>query len=45
MADDVRGARVVLATQNAGKVRELQAMLRDAGLTDPGLWWTRARPG
>lgn len=37
MADDVRGARVVLATQNAGKVRELQAMLRDAGLTDPGI--------
>ena len=37
MAIDLGGARVVLATQNAGKVRELEAMLRDAGLADPGI--------
>ena len=37
MSDDTGGARLVLATHNHGKVRELRAMLADAGLTDPGI--------
>ena len=35
MAGDTPGARVVLATHNQGKVRELRAMLAAAGITDP----------
>ncbi|RKQ36639.1 RdgB/HAM1 family non-canonical purine NTP pyrophosphatase [Kocuria tytonis] len=35
MTGEPRGARVVLASQNQGKVRELRAMLADAGITDP----------
>ena len=37
MSDDTGGARLVLATHNQGKVRELRAMLADAGLSDPGI--------
>ncbi|MDO4918555.1 RdgB/HAM1 family non-canonical purine NTP pyrophosphatase [Kocuria sp.] len=36
MAGDTPGARLVLATHNQGKVRELRAMLADAGFSDPG---------
>ena len=37
MVGEVPGARVVLATHNQGKVRELRAMLAAAGLGDPEL--------
>ncbi|RLZ03993.1 non-canonical purine NTP pyrophosphatase, RdgB/HAM1 family [Kocuria tytonicola] len=37
MSDDTGDARLVLATHNQGKVRELRAMLADAGLSDPGI--------
>ncbi|NEH89404.1 non-canonical purine NTP pyrophosphatase, partial [Rhizobium leguminosarum] len=37
MVGEVPGARVVLATHNQGKVRELRAMLAAAGLSDPEL--------
>ena len=37
MVTDAGGARLVLATHNQGKVRELRAMLAAAELSDPGI--------
>lgn len=45
MVGEVPGARVVLATHNQGKVRELRAMLAAAGLSDPELVVDATRPG